>query len=486
MADDTAHIAAPREGEILTQGTQGSAAEAGADTFDVLILGAGSGGYACALRAAELGLRVGLVEKNKLGGTCLHVGCIPTKALLHAAEVADSARDSEQFGVNATLEGIDMAGVNKYKDGVVSRLYKGLGGLVKGRGITVIEGAGRLVDPTTVEVDGARYTGRKVVLASGSYSRSLPGLEVDGQRVLTSEHALTLDRVPRSVIVLGGGVIGCEFASVWRSFGADVTIVEALPRLVAAEDEAVSKQLERAFRKRGIGFRTGAPFQSVEHTDAGVRVTLEGGDTLEAELLLVAVGRGPTTDGLGYEEQGVQMERGFVLADERLRTNLPDVYAVGDIVPGLQLAHRGFQQGIFVAEDIAGLDPTPIDETGIPRVTYCDPEIASVGLDEAAARERYGQDAVETLTYDLGGNGKSQILKTQGFVKLVRRTDGPVVGVHIVGARAGELIGEAQLIYNWEAHPEDVAPLVHAHPTQNEALGEAHLALAGKPLHAHS
>jgi dihydrolipoamide dehydrogenase len=288
------------------------------------------------------------------------------------------------------------------------------------------------------------------------------------------------------VIVLGGGVIGCEFASVWRSFGADVTIVEALPRLVAAEDEAVSKQLERAFRKRGIGFRTGAPFQSVEHTDAGVRVTLEGGDTLEAELLLVAVGRGPTTDGLGYEEQGVQMERGFVLADERLRTNLPDVYAVGDIVPGLQLAHRGFQQGIFVAEDIAGLDPTPIDETGIPRVTYCDPEIASVGLDEAAARERYGQDAVETLTYDLGGNGKSQILKTQGFVKLVRRTDGPVIGVHIVGARAGELIGEAQLIYNWEAHPEDVAPLVHAHPTQNEALGEAHLALAGKPLHAHS
>ncbi|HET6697445.1 MAG TPA: dihydrolipoyl dehydrogenase [Nocardioidaceae bacterium] len=470
----------------MTQGTQGSAAGAGADTFDVLILGAGSGGYACALRAAELGLSVGLVEKNKLGGTCLHVGCIPTKALLHAAEVADSARDSEQFGVNATLEGIDMAGVNKYKDGVVSRLYKGLGGLVKGRGITVIEGAGRLVGPATVEVDGAGYTGRKIVLASGSYSRSLPGLDVDGERVLTSEHALSLDRVPRSVIVLGGGVIGCEFASVWRSFGADVTIVEALPRLVAAEDEAVSKQLERAFRKRGIGLRTGTPFQSVEHTDAGVRVTLEGGETLDAELLLVSVGRGPTTDGLGYDEQGVRMERGFVLTDERLRTNLPDVYAVGDIVPGLQLAHRGFQQGIFVAEDIAGLDPTPIDETGIPRVTYCDPEIASVGLNEVAARERYGDDAVQTLTYDLGGNGKSQILKTQGFVKLVRRSDGPVVGVHIVGARAGELIGEAQLIYNWEAHPEDVAPLVHAHPTQNEALGEAHLALAGKPLHAHS
>ncbi|MGI8901695.1 MAG: dihydrolipoyl dehydrogenase [Nocardioides sp.] len=456
------------------------------DDYDVVILGAGSGGYACALRAAQLGLRVALVEKGKLGGTCLHVGCIPTKALLHAAEVADATRDSEQFGVTATLEGIDMGGVNKYKDGVVSRLFKGLTGLIKGRGITVVEGEGRLVAPNTVEVNGERYAGRAVVLASGSYARSLPGLELDGQRVLSSEHALTLDHVPASVIVLGGGVIGCEFASVWRSFGADVTIVEALPRLVAGEDEAVSTLLERAFRKRGISARTGASFESVESTESGVRVTVAGGETIEAELLLVAVGRGPTTSGLGYEEQGVDMDRGFVLTDDRLRTNVAGVYAVGDIVPGLQLAHRGFAQGIFVAEEIAGLAPTPIDETGIPRVTYCDPEVASVGLDESAARQKYGADQVESLTYDLGGNGKSQILKTQGFVKLVRRKDGPVVGVHIVGARAGELIGEAQLIYNWEAFAEDVAPLVHAHPTQNEALGEAHLALAGKALHAHS
>ncbi len=456
------------------------------DSFDVVILGAGSGGYACALRAAQLGLKVALVEKGKLGGTCLHVGCIPTKALLHAAEVADSARESEQFGVNATLEGIDMGGVNKYKDGVVSRLFKGLTGLIKGRGITVIEGEGRLVAPNAVEVDGKRYTGGKVVLASGSYSKSLPGLDVDGQRVLTSEQALTLDHVPDSVVVLGGGVIGCEFASVWRSFGADVTIVEALPRLVALEDEAVSKQLERAFRKRGITFKTGTPFESVEHTDSGVRITVAGGETIEAEMLLVAVGRGPSTQGLGYEEQGVTMDRGFVLTDERLRTNVDGVYAVGDIVPGLQLAHRGFAQGIFVAEEIAGLDPTPIDESGIPRVTYSEPEVASVGLNESAAQEKYGADQVESLTYDLGGNGKSQILKTQGFIKLVRKKDGPVVGVHIVGARAGELVGEAQLIYNWEAFAEDVAPLVHAHPTQNEALGEAHLALAGKPLHAHS
>ena len=467
--------------QSTTESTTESSAVA---EFDLLILGAGSGGYACALRAAQLGLRVGLVEKGNLGGTCLHVGCIPTKALLHAAEVADSARDAEEFGVRATLDGIDMAGVNSYKDGVVSRLFKGLTGLIKGRGITVIEGEGRLSGPREVAVDGQTYSGKHVVLASGSYAKSLPGLDVDGERVITSDHALRLDRVPASVVVLGGGVIGCEFASVWKSFGAEVTVVEALPRLVAAEDEASSKALERAFRKRGIAIRTGTPFQSVKVTDDGVAVTVEGGDVIEAELLLVAVGRGPSTDGLGYEEQGVAMERGFVLTDDRCHTNLDGVYAVGDIVPGLQLAHRGFQQGIFVAEDIAGLAPATIDEAGIPRITYSHPEVASVGLTEAQASERYG--AVETVTYDLGGNGKSQILKTQGSVKLVRRQDGPVVGIHLVGDRVGELIGEAQLIYNWEGYAEDVAPLVHAHPTQNEALGEAHMALAGKPLHAHS
>ena len=456
------------------------------NNFDVLILGAGSGGYACALRASQLGLSVALVEKGKLGGTCLHVGCIPTKALLHAAEVADSTRESEQFGVNATLEGIDMAGVNKYKDGVVSRLYKGLGGLIKSRGIHVIEGEGKLVAPDTVEVDGQRYVGKKVVLASGSYPKTLPGLEVDGQSVLTSDHALLLDRVPKSVIVLGGGVIGSEFASVWKSFGADVTIVEALPRLVASEDEDVSKAFERAMRKRKIAFKVGTPFKSVETTDSGVRVTVEGGDTIDAEILLVAVGRGPTTDGLGYDEQGIDMDRGFVLTNERCQTNLENVYAVGDIVPGLQLAHRGFQQGIFVAEDIAGLNPAAIDEAGVPRVTYSEPEIASMGLNEGTAKEKYGEDQVESLTYDLGGNGKSQILKTQGFIKLVRQKEGPIVGIHMIGTRVGELVGEAQLIFNWEAYPDDVASLVHGHPTQNEALGEAHLALAGKPLHSHS
>ncbi|MFG1952570.1 dihydrolipoyl dehydrogenase [Micromonospora sp. NPDC048830] len=456
-------------------------------TFDIVILGGGSGGYATALRAAQLGLSVALIEKGKLGGTCLHNGCIPTKALLHAAEIADQTRESEQFGVKAELVGIDMAAVNSYKDGVISRLYKGLQGLVGGsKNITFVAGAGRLVAPNAVEVDGRRYTGRNVVLASGSYAKSLPGLEVDGERVITSDHALTLDRVPSSAIVLGGGVIGVEFASVWKSFGVDVTIIEALPRLVAAEDEESSKALERAFRKRKINFKVGKPFEKVEKTDNGVRVTIAGGETVEAELLLVAVGRGPNTANLGYEEQGVKMDRGYVLTDERLRTSVPNVYAVGDIVPGLQLAHRGFQQGIFVAEEIAGNNPAVIDEVGIPRVTYCEPELASVGLTEAKAKEQYGADKVKSYNYNLGGNGKSQILRTTGFVKLVRVEDGPVVGVHMVGARVGELIGEAQLIYNWEAYPAEVAQLVHAHPTQNEALGEAHLALAGKPLHAHA
>jgi dihydrolipoamide dehydrogenase len=460
-------------------------AESDASSFDVLILGGGSGGYACALRAAELGMRVGLVEEDKLGGTCLHRGCIPTKALLHAGEVADYVRESAEFGVQATLESVDLKGVNDYKDAVVTRLYKGLQGLIKSRQVTVLEGHGRLVGPHTVEVDGVRYEGTSVVLASGSYTKSLPGLELDGERIIGSWEALQLESLPGHAIVLGGGVIGVEFASAWRSMGAEVTIVEALPRLVPAEDPASSKALERAFRKRGITVKAGTSFTGAERADSGVAVTLESGERLEGDLLLVAVGRGPQTADLGYEEQGIAIDRGFVMTDRRLKTNLDGVYAVGDIVPGMQLAHRGFAHGIFVAEEIAGLNPAPIDEDGIPRVTYSDPEVASVGLSEDAARAAYGDD-VETLTYDLGGNGKSQILKTQGFVKLVRRKNGPVVGLHLVGARVSELIGEAQLIYNWEAFPDDVASLIHMHPTQNEALGEAHLALAGKPLHAHS
>ena len=453
-------------------------------TADLVILGGGSGGYACALRASELGLSVILIEQAKLGGTCLHWGCIPTKALLHAAEVADSARESAAFGVMAAFEGIDMPKVLAYRDGVIGRLYKGLQGLVKSKGITYVEGTGRLVSPDTVEANGERYTGKHVVLATGSYARTLPGLDIGG-RILPSTEALELDHVPGSVIVLGGGVIGVEFASVWKSFGSEVTIVEGLPRLVPNEDEAVSKALERAFRKRGIAFSTGVRFSGATQDANGVTVTLEDGKTLTADYLLVAVGRGPNASGMGYEDQGIAMERGWILVDERLRTSVPGIFAVGDITPGLQLAHRGFQQGIFVAEEIAGLAPVPVADVNIPRVTYCEPEVASVGLTEAQAREQYG-DAVSVYEYNLGGNGKSQILGTTGFVKLVRVNDGPIVGFHAVGSRMGEQIGEGQLIVNWEAYPEDVAALIHAHPTQNESLGEAHLALAGKPLHAHA
>jgi dihydrolipoamide dehydrogenase len=451
---------------------------------DLVILGGGSGGYAAALRAAELDMSVVLIEKDKVGGTCLHRGCIPTKALLHTAEVADHAREGEAVGVKSTLSGIDMDGVNAYKDGVISKNFKGLQGLIKSRGITVVEGEGRLVSPTAVQVGDTTYEGRHVLLATGSYARSLPGIEIDGTRVITSDHALALDRVPSSAIILGGGVIGCEFASAWKSFGVDVTIVEGLPHLVPLEDESSSKLLERAFRRRKIDFSLGSLVSSVQTTADGVKVSLQNGKEFEAELVLVAVGRGPVSQGLGYEEAGVAMDRGFVLVDEYMQTNVPTISAVGDLVPTLQLAHVGFGEGILVAERLAGLPVVPIDYAGVPRVTYSEPEVASVGLTEAQAKERYGE--VEVATYDLAGNGRAAILKTAGAVKLIRAKDGAVLGVHMVGSRVGDLIAEAQLIYNWEALPEEVAQLIHPHPTLSEALGEAALVLAGKPLHAHT
>lgn len=451
--------------------------------FDLVILGGGSGGYACALRAAQLGKTVALIESGKLGGTCLHRGCIPTKALLHSGEIADSAREASTFGVNAQFLSMDMVAVNAYKDGVISKLHKGLQGLVKSRNITFVEGHGRLVAKDTVEVNSERYTGTNVVLATGSYAKSLPGLEIDGVRVMTSDHATNLTYVPKSVIVLGGGVIGCEFASVWKSFGAEVTIIEGLPHLVALEDESSSKLLERAYRKRGINFELGVRFKSHTVTADGVTVELEDGKTFSADVLLVAVGRGPVSANLGYEEQGLNMDRGYVLVDEKCRTNVAGIWAVGDLIPTLQLAHVGFGEGILVAEEICGLNPRPINYDGVPRVTYSEPEVASVGLTTAQAKER-GHDVVE-LNYDLAGNGKAQILRTAGSIKLVSQKNGPVLGIHMVGARVGELLAEAQLIYNWEATADDVAPLIHAHPTLSEAMGEAHMALAGKPLHAH-
>ncbi|MCC4248852.1 dihydrolipoyl dehydrogenase [Microbacterium testaceum] len=452
-------------------------------TADVVVLGGGSGGYAAALRLAELGKDVVLVEKDKLGGTCLHRGCIPTKALLHAAEVADAARSAGDIGVQASFDGIDPARVRAYREGIVAKKFKGLEGLISARGIRVVPGEGALEAGPAVRVGQDVYRGSDVILATGSYSRTLPGLEIGG-RVLTSEHALDLDVVPERVVVLGGGVIGVEFASVWRSFGVEVTIVEALPHLLPAEDASSSKALERAFRKRGISCQLGRRFSSIAQSETAVTVVLDDGTNLDADYVLVAVGRGPATAGMGFEEAGVRLDRGFVQTDELLRTTVPHVWAVGDIVPGLQLAHRGFQQGIFVAEQIAGLSPVPVPDTDVPRVAYSHPEVASVGLTEAQAQERFGADAVRAYEYNLAGNGRSEIIGTAGIVKIVRRVDGPVVGAHLVGDRVGELITEAQLAVGWEAHPEDIAPFVHAHPTQSEALGEAFLALAGKPLHA--
>ena len=421
-------------------------------TFDIVVLGGGSGGYAAALRASELGKSVALIEKDKVGGTCLHRGCIPTKALLHAAEVADHVRDASSVGVTASFGGIDPAGVRTYREGIVAKKYKGLEGLVKARGITTVTGLGRLNADRSVSVGDDVYVGTDVILATGSYSRSLPGLEIGG-RILTSEQALALDVIPERVLILGGGVIGVEFASVWRSFGAEVTIVEALPHLVPNEDIAMSKGLERAFRRRGIQYSLGVRFQTATQDDSSVTLTLEDGTEFTADYLLVAVGRGPATADLGFEEAGVRLD-------------------------------RGFQQGIAVAERIAGLSPVNVPDVQIPKVTYSSPEVASVGLTEEAAVAAHGADAVHSYEYNLAGNGKSEIIGTGGLVKVVRLKDGPVLGVHLLGDRVGELITEGQLAVAWEAHPEDIAPLIHAHPTQSEALGEAFLALAGKPLHA--
>ncbi|MFC0580861.1 dihydrolipoyl dehydrogenase [Micrococcoides hystricis] len=457
------------------------AEEANAQEFDVLILGGGSAGYAAALRSVQYGLTVGLIEKDKLGGTCLHTGCIPTKAYLHAAELADDARNGAKYGIKTTLDEIDMAGVREYKDGIVAGKFKGLTGLLKMKKVNVIAGEGKLVSQNEIEVDGTRYKGKNIILASGSESKTM-GLTAS-KRIMTSTEALQLDYIPESAIVLGGGVIGSEFASAWNSFGVDVTIIEGLPSLVPNEDPSIIKVLTREFKKKGIKSNVGTFFEKVEETDDGVKVTLADGKEFTAEVCLVAVGRGPVTEGLGYEEQGITLDRGFVITNERLHTGVGNIYAIGDIVPGLQLAHRGYQQGIFVAEEIAGNNPIIVEDINIPKVTFTEPEIMSVGYTEPAAKEKFGDDQIEVTEYNLAGNGKSSILGTGGIIKMVRQKDGPIVGVHGIGTRIGEQIGEAQLIVNWEAYPEDVAQFIHAHPTQNEALGEAAMALFGHPLH---
>lgn len=450
--------------------------------FDLVVLGGGSAGYAAAIRARQLGSTVALIEKDKLGGTCLHRGCVPTKAMLHAAEVADAVEDGQRLGVNLQLAGVDAGKIAAFRDGIVASKFKGLQGLLKGNKIEIVAGEGRLVDAKTVQVGDDRYIGKNVVLATGSYSRSIPGLDITGN-VITSDQALQMDWVPGRAVVLGGGVIGLEFASLWRSLGAEVTIIEGLGHLAPAEDEAMSKALERAFKKRGINFHLNTRFEGVTQDESGVHVKTDKGETFDGDVLLVAIGRGPVTQGIGFEEVGINMERGFVLVDEHLQTNIPGVYAIGDITPGLQLAHRSYQHGVFVAEQIAGLNPQLVPDKNIPKITYCEPQLASVGLTEAKAAEQYGSDKIKAYEYNLAGNAKSSILGTSGFVKAIRVIDGPVVGIHLFGGRMGELVGEAQLIVNWDAYPEDVAGFIHAHPSQNESIGETMMMLAGRPLH---
>lgn len=450
--------------------------------FDLVILGGGSAGYAAAIRAKQLGLSAVVIEKDKLGGTCLHRGCVPTKAMLHSAEVVEAVEDGARMGISLSLEGVDAEKVAAFRDGIVSTKFKGLQGLLKAKAIDVVAGEGKLVSNNTVEVNGEKYVGKNVILATGSYSRSIPGLEITGN-VITSDQALQMNWLPQRAVVLGGGVIGLEFASLWRSLGAEVTIIEGLDHLAPAEDVAISKQLERAYKKRGINFQLSTKFDSVTQDDYGVHVKTDKGETIDGDVLLVAIGRGPVTSGMGFEEVGVQLDRGFVVVDENLQTSVPGVYAIGDIVPSLQLAHRSYAHGIFVAEHIAGLEPVLVNDANVPKVTYSEPQIASVGLSEAKAKAEHGDDAIQSYEYNLAGNAKSSILGTAGIAKVVRVKDGPVVGIHLIGARVGELVGEAQLIVNWDAYPEDVAPLIHAHPTQNEVLGEAMMALAGRPLH---
>ena len=463
------------------------------NSYDLVILGSGTGGYSAAIRAAGLGLKVALVEKeDRCGGTCLNRGCIPTKALLHAAEVMDGVREAaERWGIKTTVDSVDYSATVANREDIVTKNVKGLEGHLKKDGVAILRGRGRVTGPRTVQVEGVGEltATRALVLATGSQPKSIPGLELDGQRVISSDHALLLDYLPTSVIVLGAGAVGVEFASFYRSMGAEVTVVEVLPGLVPLEDADSQRELARAFKKRGITSMVETRLEDAKVTDEQVTVTVKDakGKTsqVSAELLLVATGRGPVTADLGYEELGVKLDRGFVVPKrwETLETDVEGVYAVGDILPppALALAHASFAEGMLIAETIAGQPSPPIDYAGIPRVTFSTPEVASVGLTEAQAKDQGHEVVVNKFPFN--ATAKGLIHGLGGMVKVVAAKDGPVLGIHLVGARVTDLVAEAMLIYNWEALPVDVAQFIHPHPTLSEAIGEAHLTLAGRRFH---
>ncbi|MFA9444834.1 dihydrolipoyl dehydrogenase [Egicoccus sp. AB-alg6-2] len=472
---------------------------------DIVVVGGGPGGYATAFRAAARGLDVALVEADKVGGTCLHRGCIPSKAVLHVAEVLEEVHRADVLGLRVRYDGLDGNALTAFREGVITRMFKGLDFLVAKR-TTRHEGRGRLVrgQDGRVEVEvtdgeGAttRVQGRHVVLATGSYARSLPGVDIDGEVVQTSDHALWFTAPPQRAVIIGAGAIGMEFASMWRPMGSEVTVVEALDRVLPLEDADCSTAVAKAYAQRGIEVLTSARVQSVERDgDLGrVVVEVDGQErVLEADRVLVATGRGPNTADTGAAELGILDERGFVVTDAWGATEIEGVWAVGDVRPTLALAHAAFAEGFAVADRIAGQDGArPVDHTQTPRVTYCHPEVASVGLTEAQARDAYGDNAVAVETSSLRHNAKGILAGTEGFVKVVHRTDqtpvgapgggGPVVGVHIVGPHATDLIAEATLATTWEALPEELAAITHAHPSLYEAMGEAFQSAAGLPFH---
>jgi dihydrolipoamide dehydrogenase len=466
-------------------------ADSGA-TFDLTVIGSGPGGYVAAIRAAQLGLKTAVVESAPLpGGTCLHWGCIPTKALLHAAEVLETSRHAGRFGVKMAAGELDVEGLHKYKDKVVMSNAKGVEYLFKKGGITMVPGRGRLAGPGKVAVaqpGGVTKTleTKFTIVATGSVIRGLPGVEFDGKQIIHSDHALGFKKVPASLIVLGAGAVGVEFASIFATFGSKVTIVELLPRLIPIEDAALSAELERAFKKRGLSVHTGTKVEKVVREKDRVTVTASKDGKpvqLEAEVLLVAVGRRPLTEDLGLEALGIKLDRGFVEVDGFMRTAAAGVWAIGDIVKTQALAHVASHEGIVAVEDAAGKEPHPIDYDKVPSCTYCDPEVASIGLTEDEARKR-GYDVV-VGQFPFSAIGKAKILDdTRGFVKIVaEKKYDEVLGVHIIGPHATELISEATAALNLEATAASLFQAVHAHPTLAEAMGEAALAVHGRAIH---
>ncbi len=469
-----------------------------ANAFDVIIIGAGTGGYPAAIRASQLGLKVAVVERRKtLGGTCLNVGCIPTKALLEHAHALKIAQEAKTWGLlfGDQAARIDMAQVQARKDKTVTILTRGIESLFKKHGITWIKGSGRLAGPGTVEVTGDEpqtLTAPQIVIATGSYARSVPGIEIDRARIITSDEAIAFREVPKSMVILGSGPIGVEFATLFRRFGSDVTVVELLPHLVPLEDEAISVELEKSFKKRGIAFHVSTTVTAARAGAESVEVdaTLPDGSfkTLTADYLLVATGRGPVTSGLGAEEAGIAMDRGYIVVDEQFRTSVPNVSAVGDVItlgkPGhLQLAHLSTAEGIALAERLAGREFHPINYDHVPKCTYSDPEIGCVGLTEKQAIER-GYD-VRVGTFPFGVLGRARISnEPDGLVKIVaEKKYDEILGVHMIGPRATELVAEATLALRMEVTVEELIRTIHAHPTMSEAIGEAAHAAHGGAIH---